>query len=422
MYKSIVLCFRGTKEIGEGWNVQLARESLEKFGRDKLGIKNLDDWYSIPSSAVMTIRRMFNGSLSKALKTLYPQHNWNPLKFSKRPRRFWCDERTQRDALESIGRLKFGVRELDDWYRVSVTDVISDLSFINSHYKGSLLRALRHLYPHHNWKPLQKRQLSVPRGHWMDQNTQRDALQRFGREHGVKELDDWYQVSATRASTALSFINSQYNGSLLRALRHLYPQHNWKPLKQQQRAPRGYWSDLTAQRDALERFGREHLGVQRLDDWHTVSVSDVIKNLSWINKYYTGSLLRTLQKLVPEHEWNPLRFRHLPIGYWQDPLTLQQCYRVFARWREQHNINSISDWFDELEPHQLQQFQRVAKKMFGSTKNMLQHWFPDTNWTPILQSSPQLELQVLLSIYSVHITNHITGSAQRHCEGIHSYQ
>jgi hypothetical protein len=62
----------------------------------------------------------YNSSLISALKKLFPQHNWDPTRFQMIPRGSWSDANAQIQALEKLGREKFGVKELDDWYHVPI--------------------------------------------------------------------------------------------------------------------------------------------------------------------------------------------------------------------------------------------------------------------------------------------------------------
>jgi hypothetical protein len=238
------------------------RAALEQFGREKLGVKELDDWYSVKTNDLMhnlSFIRTHYGTLHKALEKLYPQHEWNPLRFHRTPQRYWNDESHQKQALEALGKT-LGVKELDDWYGVSARRVYKELKFV--HQYKSLFEVLKKFYPQHDWDPLYFHR--VPQGYWSNVESHRHALESFGRElFGVKELDDWYKVAATDVQRGLKGFVSQY-GSLFEALKKLYPEHNWDPLRFSV-VPRGYWRDLNAQRDALERIGKKY-GVKELDD------------------------------------------------------------------------------------------------------------------------------------------------------------
>ncbi len=50
---------------------------------------------------------------------------------------------------------------------------------------------------------------------------------------GIKEPRDWYNVSLTQLSKsgALGILTYYYNGSLIKALQSIYPEHGWHPYR-----------------------------------------------------------------------------------------------------------------------------------------------------------------------------------------------
>src|SRR5690606_12641352 len=123
--------------------------------------------------------------------------HWDPTRFSVVPR---ITDDAQREALERIGREKLGVKKLNDWYSVTAADVHKYLGSIKKY--GSLYDALKKLYPNHNWDPI--RFSRVPQGYWTDVNTQRLALEKLGKQLGVKTLDDWYKMEAVNVYNVLT--------------------------------------------------------------------------------------------------------------------------------------------------------------------------------------------------------------------------
>jgi hypothetical protein len=242
---------------------------------------------------------------------------------------------------------------------------------------------LKKFYPQHEWDPL--RFNKVPQRYW-NEDTERQALEKFGRKLGVKELDDWYNMSAATVRTELSFI--QKYGSLFNALKSLYPQHNWDPLRFS-RVPQVHWNDEGTHRDALERLGKE-LGVKELDDWYHVSSRRVHQQLWFIQKY--GSLFEALKHLYPQHNWDPLRFTRVPHRYWQRTSIVQHYHKLFLNWKKTYNVQNVSDWY-ELPPHLVVEFKRASMGIFRSQKKMLEEWFPEMVWQTHFTS--QLQLQVL---------------------------
>jgi hypothetical protein len=132
--------------------------------------------------------------------------------------------------------------------------------------------------------------------------------------------------------------------------------------------------------------------VKELDDWYSVSTEAVSKHLNFIQKYYKGSLFNALKTLYPQHQWIRIRFSKVPNGYWQHPSTVQHYRNMFTKWRQEHNIKSVSDWY-LLPPLQVEIFKRAAVGIFGSKMKMLEEWFPDIVWNA--QHDSQLELQVI---------------------------
>jgi hypothetical protein len=276
------------------------------------------------------------------------------------------------------------VKELDDWYSVKASTVLNKFGFIRTYY-GSLKNALETLYPQHNWN---SHRLRTPHRHWGDEQTQKEALEKFGREHlGVKQLDDWYRVTAEKIHRKFSF-TSKY-GSLFNTLKRFYPQHDWDPLKFSM-VTRGSWTDLNTQRNALDRLGRKRFGVKELDDWYAVSSRDVY-DLSFIKNYYNGSLFEALKTLYPKHDWNPIKFSRVKKGYWVREENVRYYHQLFNEWKRVHDIRTINGWF-ELKPEQVELFKRAAVGIFKSQKKMLEEWFPDIVYHS--QYTTQLELQV----------------------------
>jgi hypothetical protein len=109
----------------------------------RLEVKSQEDWYKIKTSGIhgdnmsitigyvvdieklggTTLLRYYNGSLIKALQTLYPDKEWLFWKFDKVPRNFWESKANQLKFLKWVETVK-NIRTLDDWYNVSGEDMI----------------------------------------------------------------------------------------------------------------------------------------------------------------------------------------------------------------------------------------------------------------------------------------------------------
>src|SRR4051812_10666643 len=106
-------------------------------------------------------------------------------------------------------------------------------------------------------------------------------------------------VLATQSGSMPKFLQSSHRVSLVSC-----QQHKWN-LLHFSTVPRGYWKVEDNQRNYLNKIGRE-LGVKEMDDWYNVCIDEVKRRAIFIHHYYNNSLFTTLQKLYPQHNWDPL--------------------------------------------------------------------------------------------------------------------
>lgn len=65
---------------------------------------------------------LYNNSPSRALKAIYPEHDWQEWRFGKVPRNFWDDLANQKKFVEDVAK-QLRVGELDDWFGVKAADI-----------------------------------------------------------------------------------------------------------------------------------------------------------------------------------------------------------------------------------------------------------------------------------------------------------
>lgn len=103
-----------------------------KWLGEQLGYQAVDDWYKVTQEDIYSygggglLVDYYNNSPSKLLESMYPDHNWIPWKFGQTPKQFWKhlleDPAEKRKLLNWLSE-RLGVRELSDWYRVSLTQI-----------------------------------------------------------------------------------------------------------------------------------------------------------------------------------------------------------------------------------------------------------------------------------------------------------
>lgn len=166
-----------------------------------------------------------------------------------------------------------------------------------NHYQGSIAKALASLYPEHNWKPWKFTQ--VPAGHWDDTANQRDFFASVGSELGVKELDDWYNVTATQLhARGGSGLMQRHRNSISTALSVVYPSHEWR-LWNFSQLPKGFWDDDKCVHKYLGWL-MDAVGVAHPRDLNTRHMM-VIKKRGLITKKHAWQLSKRVMSTWPDH-------------------------------------------------------------------------------------------------------------------------
>jgi hypothetical protein len=76
------------------------------------------------------------------------------------------------------------ITQLDEWKTVSVATVKQNGgSGLLNHYKSSLIKALRTVYPNHPWNTVHK--VSMPRDHWKDPTNRKKFLDKMAAQLSV---------------------------------------------------------------------------------------------------------------------------------------------------------------------------------------------------------------------------------------------
>jgi len=78
----------------ETWTIENQRKFFDQIALEKK-IQTLEGWYDISSSFIQqrggaSILVKYNGSLIKALCTIYPENNFQLWKFEKVPQKYWA--------------------------------------------------------------------------------------------------------------------------------------------------------------------------------------------------------------------------------------------------------------------------------------------------------------------------------------------
>jgi hypothetical protein len=252
---------------------------------------------------------LHGGSLLRLLRSAYPEHPWDSLKFPRKPRRYWDSLDRQRDLLRELAR-ELALQSLDGWYDVAVEQVqkFPGGSNLLNRYGGSLFRALQRLFPEHPWDS--SRLPARPQRHWESLSHQREFFDRLAQhpQLQLQSLDDWHRVTAEEVYQLRGGgILKRYGGSLFKALQTVYPEHPWDVYDPRRNKPQKFWQDPAHVREFMEWL-KGPLGINRPKDWERVSLSQFCRFGGGRVLQQYGSLLKILQTVYPNETWKPRAF------------------------------------------------------------------------------------------------------------------
>ncbi len=135
----------------------------------------------------------------------------------------------------------------------------------------------------------------------------KNHLERLGKEFGVKNLEDWYQIETKEITSKEKEFFSLFKNSLSRALQKIYPKHDWHVWKFD-RIPSGYWKKEKNVKRYFDWLGRD-LGLKNVEGWYDVKTSQVnAKGGSNLLLHFKGSLSSALPIAYPKQEVSSVFF------------------------------------------------------------------------------------------------------------------
>lgn len=329
------------------------------LGKD-LGVSSLENWYQIssaklPLTARSLIRVHHGGSFSAALKTAYPDHDWDLFRFLEVPSGYWQLKENRKAYLDKLGPT-LGVTKLEDWYSVTRTQYFAHGNRKFNRYYRALPAALMDVYPEHRWLPWKFESWVVPRNYWATKENRMNALhwlKSIMNPDGSAPLSVWYHLSTKdiRKHGLYSLLTQHYKSSFPTMLKELYPHHEWLEWHFSS-CPRAFWNGtsrtfesrlcrtsflfsvfqtmaerlMLACASVTEKSNRkkylewagEQLGVKRPEDWYQIRALQVRQLGAGMLSHYRNSLVSALVDLYPEHQWDLKQFYKATEGTMSD--------------------------------------------------------------------------------------------------------
>lgn len=216
----------------------------------------------------------------------------------------------------------------------------------------------------------------------LEVTNQRKFFDQLAKDLGFTKLNDWTKLTKREllklgGRRVLKF----YNFSLFNALQNIYPFHKWIATDFKH-VPLNFWKSEKNQRNYFDMLAQE-FKLSTLDDWRTVTKKQVIeKGGSGILKLHGNSLFSTLQKLYPEHNWDPMKQKQIPKHFWSDVDNHKRFFDSITSKYSLHKPSELSQFtamhiMDEGASGMLEKYYR------RSLRKALSMVYPDVQWNRV---------------------------------------
>lgn len=172
------------------------RDFLDSLSK-KLKFSSWTDWYKISAEDLYahggrSLLKMYSGSPSKLVMSVYPQHSWNLFRFTSAPKNFWADKKNRLDFIETLGK-DMNIKRYQDWYRVTKADIFRSggKSLVENYFSGSSYKLIMTILPNNPWQPFLFRTKSFE---WTREHAQ-SFLSALALHQHIESIQAWRTIS-----------------------------------------------------------------------------------------------------------------------------------------------------------------------------------------------------------------------------------
>eukprot|EP01118_Nematostelium_gracile_P006691 TRINITY_DN2154_c0_g1_i1.p1 TRINITY_DN2154_c0_g1~~TRINITY_DN2154_c0_g1_i1.p1 ORF type:complete len:503 (+),score=96.97 TRINITY_DN2154_c0_g1_i1:89-1597(+) len=418
------------------WDKDNEKTFFDVYLVDKLGLKSKEDWYKVTQEDVFKLggegllRTVYDGSLTKALQSVYPDHKWFPWKFPERlSPGSWTNMQIRTDLMEYL-KSQLNLQTMEDWYTVTQKDIYD-------HGGGSLLMRYHHnsaadmitsMFPEHYWDFNKFHQ--TPRGASHRLRLEKQVVNNIAKQLNITKMEDWYSITSDQIRHCQGAdLLYKYHNSPSKMMTSLFPEHKWLLWKFSDRLLPGSWNSMRLQKDFMDYIAKE-LNIVNMDQWYQVTVEHICDRggRGLLYKYH-GSPSRMITTLFPQHPWDLFNFRKTPKQTWNDIPLRKELMTNLAK---QLKIDKMEDWYgvtkrkiyDVGGAALLQRYQNSPSKMVTSmfpehTWDLLKfHKMPKGLWDDMVWQKQFLNnVQYQLKMTSMEDWYHVTAQQIRQCGG-----
>eukprot|EP00026_Physarum_polycephalum_P001339 Phypoly_transcript_01340.p1 GENE.Phypoly_transcript_01340~~Phypoly_transcript_01340.p1 ORF type:complete len:1070 (+),score=142.73 Phypoly_transcript_01340:227-3436(+) len=350
-----------------------------------------DNWYHIKHQILLKLQggraivQHYEGNYIDALMGLFPDIGLDKTKFKSLPRNYWGDLANRREFFREFAANEgFDALLPENWYNMNVTRFQSYKGgfAVLSYYEGDWTKALIHVFPDIG---LDKSKLTyVPRTFWHVSDRKNIFLD-FARYKGFDptNFSNWYMVRKEEIfpyKDMKSVLEQHYEGSLLAALKHLFPSFDKMP-----RSPTAFWKDKKNQRAVFEAIAKAK-GFDPLvaENWYSLKYDTVIsfKGGTSTLSHYDGSYGNALVTLFPNIGLDLEKFEKVPKKHWYE---FNNQKRFFMNFANANNFDPLvaKNWHKiTKEEIAFAKGGKTILKLFDhSLPKALRHVFPEVSFT-----------------------------------------
>jgi hypothetical protein len=339
----------------------------------ELGYKKLEDFYNISLEdlekygAKDIVEKLFDGSLTKTLQSLYPNHKWYSWKFEQKVYSgFWDQTENQKEFMDWLGK-EMGINKKEEWLKLSKKD-FEEKGGTGLLYKygGSIYRLIQAVYP--------------------DKQKERQFVDWLGKELGFKQMDDWYKLTVKDIKeNGGARLLHKYQQSPSKFVQSLFSDYKWLPWKFDSSQTEGFWNQQKNQKQFMNWLGNE-LGFKQMDDWYQITGKIIEENggVGLLQKY-NNSLIEVIESIYPNYKWLPWKFDQMIRGYWNQ----MENQTEFMNWLgKELGFKTLDDWY-KVSHKDIQEKggEGLLNKYGRSTFNLLSSIYPQHTWSKTIFSS-----------------------------------
>jgi len=179
---------------------QIKQKFIDKIAK-QYQIKTQQDWKKIGLEKIRKSNRnllnKYNENLFSILFEVYPEINWNELRFRRIfPRYFWNSLENRRSFLDSVS-YRLQIKTQRDWKKIAYKEMKEwQISLLTQSYRNNIFSMLVDVYPEINWDILKCRS-RIPQHFWKSLQNKKKFLNDLANSYNIRDKEDLEKIVNT---------------------------------------------------------------------------------------------------------------------------------------------------------------------------------------------------------------------------------